>query len=175
MRRLIIFVATLALCGFGLSTVIGVAAQRSSIPTSKVSRSAITPTIGSVGPYLGVKLTPEAPPSTAISQQQAILAALQHSFGTQDASGNLASAVTASGQYGLFTNYEYASEPSSSDTQTLIYNNVPAWVITFSGQGVGAPAMGPRGKSVANAASTEPTTEFVVVDGQTGAFLETLN
>lgn len=142
-------------------------------PGSSVGQSV---DLSSFGPFQ-IELTPASSQGASVSEQQAVSAAMGHNVGATDASGNLLPSVQVNAQYGLFSDNKVAVEQSG--IQTLLYQDVPAWIVTFSGTSVGGfrdgPALRTPTSQVKQHDSTITNTEAVVINAQTGAVLMTLD
>jgi hypothetical protein len=143
-----------------------------------VSRARIHTVVSSTETYYGLQLTPEDAANAKVTEQQAVAEALHYSFGTQGSDGSVAPGVTVNAEYGLFTDTQMTTEDAGGQ-QVPQYQAVPAWVITFLGQGVGGgPSSGPIGvrrrPSPVRHATGIPN-QTVVIDANTGAFIETVN
>jgi hypothetical protein len=159
----------------GLVAVFGIAGARTSGPAvgKAVDLSSLEP--------FHITLTGQAAQGAAVSQSQAMSIALTHSVGATDANGQLLSGVHVEAQYGLLSQDRMARQ-GSDGIQHLLYRNVPAWVVTFSGPTVGGLAQGPalpkgiaRSNAIRSHTSTVVNTEAVVIDAQTGNCLMILD
>jgi len=121
----------------------------------------------------GIRFTAVSGAQPAVSQSQAIAAALQQTAAASN--GQLLPGVSVSAQYGLFSD-DVLGDRQPSGAFVLRYQNTPAWIVTFSGPGVNhGPMGGPR--QGAQGSGQTPVTgvhheENVVIDATTGSFME---
>lgn len=149
--------------------------------TKAVIHSAVGTTVdlSSFAPF-DFSFTPQPPGQASVSQEQAVTTALRYSIGAGDLAGNVLPGVTVNAQYGLFTDNKMTSEPNGSDQQTLLYQQVPVWIVTFTGATVGGPGDGPRRAKGGpprqpETSTTGVNTEAVVINATSGAAMLTFD
>ncbi len=153
-KTLIGFIAAAALaCGCGL-VLSSVALAKAGPAAPKTVAQGPVRGIGFHG--MGMTFVRRATPASAIAESSAIATAEKYEPATSS-DGQLLPGVTVHAAYGIWSSDVIATLDANGH-QVLTYQNVPAWIISFSGSGfaVGTPS---------GAASPE---ESVVVNASTG-------
>jgi hypothetical protein len=98
---------------------------------------------------------------------EAVDSALKSSA-ARNAEGKLAAGVQVAASYGLFTDSQI--RPLGASPSEALYQNVPAWIITFTGPGVNVYSVGSR-----NSPTLVSHEQSVVIDARTGDFIESVS
>lgn len=93
--------------------------------------------------------------------------------------GHLLANVQVNAQYGLYSDDRMATLLPSGQEQ-LLYQNRPAWVVTFAGPGVvihpiGQLSQHPGGATDTSASTAVHNEQSIVIDAETGAYLLTFS
>jgi hypothetical protein len=126
----------------------------------------------------GVDVVPGTPSAGDISESQAEAVAMDHTFGVTGPSGDMNPGVQVTAEFGTVTDSGRV-DVSADGKASLPIDRTPMWVVSFSGAGVGFPAMGSLGPSGPDPLPTLPagtaTTETVLVNAETGRFVLGIN
>ncbi|HZT95351.1 MAG TPA: hypothetical protein VFB34_00805 [Chloroflexota bacterium] len=118
----------------------------------------------------GIRFTSEPSSQAVMGESQAISDATPDSQATAS-NGQLLSGVEATAQYGLFSDDAYGHGSTSSGGFQASYQNVPVWIVTFSGPGLSLPSVGgPRAPGGSGSSSVHHE-QNIVIDAETGAEL----
>jgi hypothetical protein len=122
-----------------------------------------------------VDFSPADPPASSISEADAVSAAIPRSIGATDARGDIAGNVIVNAQYGIFTDHEMTMQPAGSSESVLEYQNVGAWIVTFTGPRVGGVPDGGACCQLPAGSAGNADTEAVVIDSTSGHAILTLD
>jgi hypothetical protein len=111
----------------------------------------------------GMRFSPEPDAAPPVTMAAAVSTALRFS-GAGSSDGQLLPNVNVSAEYGLFSDDEYGSNQADGTFKPR-YQDIPAWIVTFTGPGLNVYSSGPPSADGSQRVNHEET---VVIDGQTG-------